>query len=135
MTLLLPRALEVWLLIAAAESLHGTLRTVFLAPAVGDFRARQIAVFTGSLLIFGIAYVFRNWIGAGSLGERLGVGALWVLLTLTFEVVLGRFVMGLSWERIASDYDVLRGGLMPLGLLAMLFAPVLAAWVAKSRRL
>ena len=43
------RAFLVWLLIIAIESVHGTLRVLFLQPLVGDFRARQIAVFTGSL--------------------------------------------------------------------------------------
>ena len=45
----------------------------------------------------------------------------WFLLTVTFEVLFGRFVMGLRWERLGSDYSLLNGGLMPLGLLVMLF--------------
>lgn len=45
----------VWLIIIAAESFHGTLRTLFLEPAIGDFRARQISVFTAALIIFAIA--------------------------------------------------------------------------------
>jgi len=38
------RALAIWLLLMTAEVIHGTLRTLFLAPRVGDFLARQIAV-------------------------------------------------------------------------------------------
>jgi hypothetical protein len=40
------RAFVVWLAIAAAETIHGVLRTMYVAPIVGDFTARQIAVFT-----------------------------------------------------------------------------------------
>lgn len=32
-----------------------------------------------------------------------------------------------SWERIASDYDITNGGLMLFGLTLMVFAPLLAA--------
>jgi hypothetical protein len=39
----------VWLLLMAAEVVHGAVRALFLAPAVGDFRARQLAVFSGAL--------------------------------------------------------------------------------------
>jgi len=31
------------------------------------------------------------------------------------------------WSRIASDYDVLRGGLLPIGLLVLTAAPLIAA--------
>jgi hypothetical protein len=49
------RALLVWLVIIGVETVHGILRTLVLLPAVGDFRARQISVLTGSVLIFGVA--------------------------------------------------------------------------------
>jgi hypothetical protein len=58
--------------------------------------ARCVSVFTGSLLIFGVAWVFVPWIGAGTRLRLLGVGLLWVLLTVLFEIALGRFALGLS---------------------------------------
>ncbi|HWW75740.1 MAG TPA: hypothetical protein VNZ44_10105 [Pyrinomonadaceae bacterium] len=121
------RASAVWLVIVAVESAHGTLRELFLAPAVGDFRARQIAVFTGSLLILGVAYLFVRWIRAGSTGRLLAVGLLWLFMTLLFEFGLGFFVLGYSWERVASDYDLSRGGLMSFGLVLLTLAPLIAA--------
>jgi len=36
-------------------------------------------------------------------------------------------VLGYSWERMIEDYNLLKGGLMGLGLLWLLFAPLLAA--------
>ncbi|MGL4881608.1 MAG: hypothetical protein ACRC8K_11140, partial [Waterburya sp.] len=57
---------------------------------------------------------------------------LWLGLTVGFEIMLGRFVMGLSWERIASDYNLLQGGLMPLGLLVLTLSPLIATKVRGS---
>ena len=121
------RALFVWLVIIVAESVHGTLRTLHLAPAIGDFQARRVGVVIGTVLIFAIALAFTRWIGAQSRRQLLGIGALWVALTVAFEVGLGRAVLHFDWARILADYDLSRGGLMGFGLLAMFFIPLLAA--------
>jgi hypothetical protein len=125
------RAFLVWLIIIGVETVHGILRTLLLMPAVGDFRARQISVFTGSVLIFGVAYVFIEWIQARTRRELIFVGLLWVLLTVIFEVVLGRLILDLPRTRITEDYDLAQGGLLGLGLLFMAAAPILALWLRR----
>ncbi len=121
------RALLVWLVIIVAESVHGTLRTLYLAPVIGDFPARRVGVFIGTAIIFVIALAFTRWIGARTKAQLLGIGLLWVVLTVTFEFALGRGVLHYDWSRMLSDYDLSRGGLMVFGLLAMSFTPLLAA--------
>jgi hypothetical protein len=121
------RALAVWLMIIGAEFIHGILRGLLLLPLVGDFQARQISVFTGSILILGITWLLIRWIGVESLGGLLATGLLWLVLTVLFELSLGRLVMQVSWERILSDYDLRHGGLLPLGLLIMMLSPLIAA--------
>jgi hypothetical protein len=124
---MLLRTLLVWLAIIALETLHGIARVALLQPLVGDFRARQLAVFTGSALIFGVAWFGVRWIRPTSAAQALGIGATWVGLTIGFELALGRLVMKLPWERLAEDYDLTRGGLLGLGLIVMLLAPWFAA--------
>lgn len=126
---LLQKAFVVWLLLMAMESLHGMVRVALLEPVFGDFRARQVATCTGSVLIFTLAFFCVGWIGAATKWQLLDVGALWLLLTVTFELVLGRLVMHLSWERIASDYNLVEGGLMPIGLAVLTLSPLLAGWL------
>jgi hypothetical protein len=126
------RAFEVWLVISVAETIHGAARMALLQPLVGDFRARQISVFTGSLIILAIAVFFRNWLPVIERSAAALTGFFWVALTVAFEVILGRLVMGLSWERILEDYDVLNGGLMVLGLLVMMAAPFAALWYKRA---
>ena len=124
---LLLQAFAVWLVIIAVETVHGILRSLLLVPLVGDLPARQIGVLIGSLLIFLVAYCCIRWIAARTTPRLLGVGLLWVVLTVLFEVGSGRLVLGLPWERITEDYDVTRGGFMGPGLLLMAAAPRLAA--------
>ena len=128
------RALAVWLLIIGAETVHGVIRTLFLVPLVGDFRARQLGVLTGSLLILAIAHLCIDWIRARRTIDLVMIGAAWVVLTLMFEIGLGRLA-GYPWERVLADYDVARGGLLPFGLLVMALSPVVAAkWMNRRRR-
>jgi Na+/glutamate symporter len=123
----LARAIAVWLLIVFAESVHGTLRQLFLAPLVGDFPARRISFFIAVLLIFLITYFSIRWIDAPTVKSLFGVGLMWMILMTLFEFGLGHFIMKYSWEKMLEDYDLSRGGLMGFGLVFMFFAPWLAA--------
>ncbi|MBN2223491.1 MAG: hypothetical protein JW765_02320 [Deltaproteobacteria bacterium] len=121
------RAFIVWLVLMWVEVVHGTLRTIILAPRVGDFCARQIAVFTGSLLILVISFFMIGWVAVVRTRSLIMVGLLWLVLTVTFELGLGLLVFGYSWERMASDYNIVRGGLMPIGLAVLFFSPLIAS--------
>lgn len=127
LTHVLGRGLFVWLLIVAAETVHGITRKFLLQPFLGDFRARQVSVFIGAVIIVAITFVFVRWLKASHFSHFILVGVMWVALTVGFEILLGRLVMDLSWERISSDYNVANGGLMMFGLLVMLFAPLAMA--------
>jgi hypothetical protein len=103
------------------------LRALFLAPWLDDFRARQGAVFTGSLLILAIAGLFIRWIRAESTRALVSIGIIWVALKLMFEIGLGRWVFGRSWQDVGSDFEIWKGGLLPIGLVVLVLAPLIAA--------
>ncbi len=124
------RSLAIWLVIIVAETMHGIARAVMLVPAVGEFRSNQIGVFSGSVIILVIALVSAKWLGASSTAELLLVGLLWTALTLAFEIIFGRAVLGLSWERLLADYNLTAGGLLPLGLIVLAGSP----WIAAKAR-
>jgi hypothetical protein len=121
------------LAIIAVETVHGVARAVVLTPYVGDLRSRQISVFTGSLLILWIAIATVQWRRAIDISSQLFTGLLWLLLTVGFEVCLGYYVLGLPWQRLVADYDVTRGGFLPVGLAVLVLSPVIAARVHNRR--
>lgn len=121
------RALVVWLIIVLAEIVHGIVRGILLVPRVGEFRSSQIGVFTGSVIILAIAVAFARWINEKRTPQLLGVGLLWLVLMLGFETAFGRCVLGASWERIGSAYNLMNGGLLPIGMAVLTVAPVVAA--------
>lgn len=123
------RVLAVWLVIAVVESVHGTLRQLFLAPLVGDLPARQVGVFTASLLILLVAWAFSRWMDLRGRRAFLLTGLAWVVLTLAFETALV-LAMGLPMSRLVQDYDLAQGGLMAFGLAWLVCVP----WVAARLR-
>ncbi|MBD2505268.1 hypothetical protein [Anabaena azotica] len=123
------KAIIVWLVFIVAESINGTVRMFWLVPLLGDIRAHQISFIMGSLLILAIATIFIQWLHTSQTSQLIKVGLLWLLLTVVFEIVLGRFILGYSWQRIASDYNLLQGGLMPIGLVFLVLSPVIATKV------
>jgi hypothetical protein len=120
------RAIAIWLLIIVAESIHGTIRQLFITPALGDLFSRQIGVFIGSALILFISWLTAQWLCARTQKEQFRVGAFWVVLMIIFEIGLG-ISLGYSPDRLLSDYNLAQGGLMGFGLVFMFFAPLLGA--------
>jgi hypothetical protein len=112
--------------------MQGALRRLLTSPEV-EFAVRQASVIVGAVAIFAITWFCLRWMRLQTAAEALIVGVVWVVLTLLFELSLGR-AMGLGWDRILADYDVLHGGLMPLGLLAMALTPWAARHLHARRR-
>jgi hypothetical protein len=110
------------------ETLQGLWRVKVLVIWIGEAAAREVSVFTGSLVILLITFACIGWISARS-ARTLLLGLTCVALTVVYEFVLGRFVFHQTWSDIASDFDLLHGRLLPIGLLILLFSPLLAAWL------
>jgi hypothetical protein len=124
---LLVKSIIVWLMFIVTESLNGTVRIFYLIPALGDPLAHQISFAIGVVLIVTTATIFIPWFQASRISQLLEIGILWLLLTAGFELVLGRFVLGYSWQQIAADYNIYQGGLMPYGLVLLTLSPIVAA--------
>jgi hypothetical protein len=69
-------------------------------------------VFTGSLVILLITLACIGWIAARSARTLVLVGFTWMVLTIAYELALGRFAFHLSWTEIASDFDLSHGNLL-----------------------
>jgi hypothetical protein len=127
------RAVAVWLLIAALETVHGIVRGLWLVPALGEAAAQRLGFAVGSTLVILVAWATSRWLGAATRSAQLRCGALWLLLMLGFELAIGR-ARGFGWARIAAEFDPRQGGLMLFGLLLMFLAPMLGAGLHRLRR-
>jgi hypothetical protein len=121
------RALIVGLLLAALEVAQGVVRVRLLNRRVGNRRARQIGVVTGSALVVLLAWLTRAWVGAGTVPQQFAVGLVWLLVLLALDIGFGRLVFHVSWRRIGREFDPRQGGWLAFGLLVVALAPWLVA--------
>lgn len=123
------RAIGLWVLLMTAETLHGLWRVKVLSLWLGADFAGNIAVFTGSLIILLLVFICIDWIPARDVRTLLLVGLTWVLLTIGYELALGRLAFHRTWSEMAADFNLLQGRLFPVALVFLLFSPLLAAWL------
>lgn len=116
-------------LLAAAETLHGIARTVLLAPRVGKALAIKLSVVTGTLLAFGLCYLFVPAIGAVGVGGHLFLGLGLATFMAAFDVAVGRLVMRLKWARIWQDFKPTSGNYLSIGLTLLAFIPTVVWWL------
>jgi hypothetical protein len=123
-----------WFPMVPIAILNGAIRQAAILPLVGELPAHQISCFTGILLLGLYMYwVVRKWTPV-SMRQAVGLGILWVAMTIAFEFVFGHFVMGNSWERLFHDYDLSAGRLWVIVLLWTAAAPAFLRWLVGSAR-
>jgi len=126
------RALAVWCLLVVLAVLNGGTRDTWLSPRLGDPIGRAIRTLLLCGLIFLATWLTIGWIRPATNGEALGVGALWLVLTLAFEFGVGHYGFGKPWPVLLADYDLRRGRIWMAVLVVTLFAPW---WTARLRGL
>ena len=129
---LFAKAILGWLLLLAAMFANGTLRVLVLQPQLGEHVARQVAVLTGIAIVVSLTFPFVRALARPTGKALMGVGVLWLILTVAFEFLFGHYVGRASWDALLEDYNLLEGRLWPFVLVAVAVAPW--AWGRFLRR-
>jgi hypothetical protein len=78
---------------------------------------------TFAVLVGIYAWALSGFLKLSSSGEAIGVGLMWMILTIIFEFAVGRYVVGDSWGKLLGDYDLLQGRVWGLFILWVGLAP------------
>lgn len=112
-----------WFGLVVLAILNGALRTKGYQEFMDELTAHQLSTGVG-ICIFGIyTWILTGIWTIGSSREALAIGCMWLLFTIAFEFLFGRYVMGQPWSRLLQDYNVLQGRLWILVPLWMAIAP------------
>jgi hypothetical protein len=131
---LLLQSLGLWVLFLGFAVINGLFRETVLEPNLGPEPAHFLSTTTLAGFVFFVTLLFvglRSEVPAKT--ELLGVGILWAALTALLELCLG-LVRGLPVALLFCDYDVSRGRLFGLVILATLLSPPLAGFLRRLRR-
>lgn len=128
-------AVGVWLVLTVLAILNGILRNAAYARAVGEHAAHVISsvILIGVFLLITYVFLASVKVDYGNL-DLLLVGAIWLALTVAFEFLFGHYVAGHPWPRLLADYNILKGRVWALVLLAVFLGPLIMGRLAKLRQ-
>ena len=128
----IPKALCGWLILLAIAFANGAFRAYY-ERYLGAHRANQVSCGIGvALFAVAVWIVDRRWPFESS-AHAWRTGVLWVLMTVTWELLFFHYVAGRSWKELAGNYAFWEGRLWVLVLLAVLVLPPLADGARRSR--
>ena len=124
---MLGKAMVLWLLLAVCAVLNGTLRMYVLIPELGPTAGLSLSGVLLSAAILLVAWLTLPWYGQLRSDQYWLIGWVWLVMTLMFEFGFGHFIAHKSWTELLDAYNIARGNLWSLVLLATVVSPRLAA--------
>ena len=113
-----------WFLFMILAIINAGLRNGVYKPIVGDLVAHQISTIIFITLILVVTYLILRFSNLNlSDSETLLIGAIWLVSTIAFEFIAGHYVFGNSWDKLFTDYNILKGRIWSLVLIITFFAP------------
>lgn len=109
---------------------NALLREKVYGPHMSEMAAHQLSTVI-AVLFFGLYTwgVTARW-PLNDSGQALAVGGMWLVLTMAFEFGFGRYGAGHSWNKLFADYNLLRGRVWSLLLVAIFCLP----WICFTLR-
>lgn len=112
-----------WFPIVILAFANASIREAVYKRYVSELAAHQISTLTVCVLVGLYVWALSRYLKLQSSGQAIGVGLMWLVMTILFETVLGRYVLRNSWRQVLQDYNVLEGRVWPLALLWVTLSP------------
>lgn len=90
---------------------------------LGVWGAHLLSVVLSSSAIFLLGALFIADYSVEGNAPLLWIGGLWLGLSVAFELLLRRFILGMEWSGVFFDYNLRRGRFYSLLLLTVFFTP------------
>jgi hypothetical protein len=112
-----------WFGLVVLGLLNAAMRQVVYARYVSELAGHQISTLTLAVLVGLYAWALSGFLKLTSPGQAIGVGLMWMVLTIIFEFGLGRYVVGDSWGKLLYNYNVVEGRVWGLFVVWVALAP------------
>ncbi|MBF2019770.1 MAG: hypothetical protein IGR93_06620 [Hydrococcus sp. C42_A2020_068] len=119
------RYILAWIPMVVLAVINAMIREATYGRYVSELRAHQISTATGVLLFGLYIWGLMSLWGIESPKQAIAVGLIWLGLTVAFEFIFGRYVVGHSWSQLLGDYNILAGRVWIVVLIWIAVAPLL----------
>ncbi len=110
-------------IIALAETTNGIFRIRFLNKRLKKRVSKVVSFFIGLIIIISLNILLVPWIDPKSEINAFLIGVIFATGMVLYDVAIGRLAFKMSWQRIFEDFNLLKGNLLTLGILVLLFLP------------
>ena len=126
-------AFGVWVIFGILVIINGVIRNKVYATKIGEYPGHVVSTIIAICFIVVGTYLFLRFMKIDySSVALLLIGGFWVILTVLFEFIFGHYVIGNPWQKLLADYNILKGRLWSLFLLAELISPLLIGLLLKG---
>ena len=98
-----------WFGMMVLAIVNGGLRAKLYAPHTGELAAHQLSTMILLALFAGYFWLLTTYWPIASSRQAWMIGLMWLVMTLLFEIGLGRWVLGHPWNRVLREYNLLAG--------------------------
>ncbi len=112
-----------WIILALLASINGWIRNKAYKKSLGELTAHQLSTIIFIGVLFFVSYFFVKWTGIKDPSELWLIGGTWLILTILFEFIFGHYLFKHTWAKLLHDYNIRKGRLWILVLIATLIAP------------
>jgi hypothetical protein len=126
---MLLKALAIGLLLALGEIINGNIRVRVLHRLYGQRRAKTLSLLSGIAIIFAITWLALPWVAPTSYLDCLKLGLVWLMIMLSLDIFVGRYLFKYKWHRILDDFNLFKDNLLSVGMLLLFISPSLVFWL------
>jgi len=112
-----------WFGVVVLGLFNATIHQVVYDRYVNELAGHQISTLTFAILVGLYTWTLSGFLKLTPPGEAIGVGLMWMVMTIIFEFGLGHYVVGDSWRKLLADYNLLDGRVWGLCILWVGLAP------------
>ena len=117
------------MLLAIGEIVNGNIRVRVLHHLCGKKRAKKISFFSGTTIIYAIAWFTLPWLSPANYLDCYKIGFSWLMIMLGIDIYFGRYVIKFKWNKIVGDFNPLKGNLLGVGMLLLFLSLSIVFWV------
>jgi len=94
-----------------------------MVARLGEWGAHLLTVVLSMVAVFVLGALFFVDYPVEDNASLLWIGGLWLGLSVAFELLLRRFILGMEWSGVFFDYNLRRGRFYSLLLLTVFITP------------
>ncbi len=129
---MLARYLAIWVVFLILAIFNGGVRDFLIKPVLGEFRSQQVSAVTAIGLFAIVTWIAHRVWPIESAGMAILIGALWMGMTVIFEVGMVVWIAKKPLSAVREQYDILSGNLWMLVPLALLVLPSLIRAIQRA---